>query len=247
LPTSAAAMNAAAAAAASKGTGTSSTMMTTPAKPSKLRRNEAITGENVLVISHEGQSLGVLTMTAALAMAKEQQMDLLEVSPDQVPPVCKIVPKPGSPAPVKSVPKTPKPDISSPSAPSATTTSSPAIITSTVAPATPLPNERSQSLIRETTPGKNNAAAKSQKEIKIGQGIESHDLQVKVNKIKEFLAKDLEVKVTVLGKPRRPPNPKEQAEFFQTILARMEGLYVMGKQPKSMGKHMIGILNSKKS
>ena len=93
--------------------------------------------------------------------------------------------------------------------------------------------------------GRGGKDSKSLKEIKIGQGIESHDLQVKVNKIKEFLAKDNDVKVTVLGKPRKPPNPKEQAVFFQTILSRLEGLYVIGRQPKGEGKHFIGFIYKK--
>lgn len=45
----------------------------------------------VRVISSEGEALGVLPIQDALDMAAEQGLDLVEVSPSAVPPVCKII------------------------------------------------------------------------------------------------------------------------------------------------------------
>ena len=43
------------------------------------------------VIDEDGQQLGVLSRQEALAIAKERELDLVEISPNADPPVCKIV------------------------------------------------------------------------------------------------------------------------------------------------------------
>ena len=45
----------------------------------------------VRVIDDEGQQLGVLPTTEALALAQEKGLDLVEVAPAAVPPVCRIL------------------------------------------------------------------------------------------------------------------------------------------------------------
>jgi translation initiation factor IF-3 len=45
----------------------------------------------VLVIGAEGEKMGVLDTDTALAMAEESGLDLVEVSPNGKPPVCKIL------------------------------------------------------------------------------------------------------------------------------------------------------------
>ena len=43
------------------------------------------------VIDEDGKQLGVLSKQEALALAQERDLDLVEISPDANPPVCKIV------------------------------------------------------------------------------------------------------------------------------------------------------------
>lgn len=43
------------------------------------------------VIDHEGKQLGILSRSEALQLAAEQDLDLVEISPDATPPVAKIV------------------------------------------------------------------------------------------------------------------------------------------------------------
>ena len=43
------------------------------------------------VIDEDGKQLGVLSKQEALALAQERDLDLVEISPDADPPVCKIV------------------------------------------------------------------------------------------------------------------------------------------------------------
>jgi translation initiation factor IF-3 len=53
--------------------------------------NEQIRAREVRVIDSEGQQLGVMAVREALGRAEERDLDLVEVSPTAVPPVCKIM------------------------------------------------------------------------------------------------------------------------------------------------------------
>lgn len=63
------------------------------AQPSREgpRINGMITVPKVLVIGADGEKLGVVDTDSALAMAEEEGLDLVEVSPNVSPPVCKIL------------------------------------------------------------------------------------------------------------------------------------------------------------
>ena len=53
--------------------------------------NEYITSQEVRVISEKGDMLGVLRIEDALQKAFDLGLDLVEVSPNAKPPVCKII------------------------------------------------------------------------------------------------------------------------------------------------------------
>jgi len=55
------------------------------------RINDRIRGTEVRLIGAEGENVGVVTPERALAMAEEAGLDLVEISPNAVPPVCKIM------------------------------------------------------------------------------------------------------------------------------------------------------------
>ncbi|MGB1580106.1 MAG: translation initiation factor IF-3 [Nevskiales bacterium] len=55
------------------------------------RRNDEITAPQLRVINDKGEQLGILDRDAALAMATEASLDLVEVSPNAEPPVAKIM------------------------------------------------------------------------------------------------------------------------------------------------------------
>ena len=54
-------------------------------------RNQNIRAAEVRVINSDGTMLGILPTRQAIAMAKEQELDLVEISPNAQPPVCKIL------------------------------------------------------------------------------------------------------------------------------------------------------------
>ena len=60
-------------------------------KDISLRKNEQITASEVRVISSNGKQLGIISIREALYHAEDERYDLVEVSPDAKPPVCKII------------------------------------------------------------------------------------------------------------------------------------------------------------
>ena len=55
------------------------------------RSNYKITSPEVQVITSDGENLGVLNLSEAIANAKDKGLDLIEISPNAKPPVCKIM------------------------------------------------------------------------------------------------------------------------------------------------------------
>ncbi|MBK6877562.1 MAG: translation initiation factor IF-3 [Ignavibacteria bacterium] len=57
----------------------------------KERTNEQIRAPQVRVVDEDGNSLGVMTNSDALFISRSRGLDLVEISPNSKPPVCKIV------------------------------------------------------------------------------------------------------------------------------------------------------------
>lgn len=56
-----------------------------------MRVNQEIRVPKVRVITESGEQKGVLTLHEALQLAQEEGLDLVEIVPTAVPPVCKII------------------------------------------------------------------------------------------------------------------------------------------------------------
>ena len=63
----------------------------TIAAPKKTRVNSDITYPEIRVIDQEGEQLGILSSEDALKKAADVGLDLVEVSPNAEPPVCRIM------------------------------------------------------------------------------------------------------------------------------------------------------------
>ena len=59
--------------------------------PKGPKANERIRALEVQVISSDGKNLGNLPIKEAIEMAKQEGLDLIEISPKANPPVCKII------------------------------------------------------------------------------------------------------------------------------------------------------------
>ncbi len=66
------------------------TKYTTQAEKTRVRMNEGIRVPEVRVIGPNAENYGVISIEEALQKAKEAGLDLIEVSPNAQPPVCKI-------------------------------------------------------------------------------------------------------------------------------------------------------------
>ena len=55
------------------------------------RTNEEIRVKEVRLVDEQGEPLGVVALEQALSMAREKEVDLVEISPKADPPVCKLI------------------------------------------------------------------------------------------------------------------------------------------------------------
>ncbi len=62
---------------------------TTISRPTRV--NERIRIREVRLIDEEGQQLGIVPTAQALSIARERGLDLVEVAPNAIPPVCRIM------------------------------------------------------------------------------------------------------------------------------------------------------------
>lgn len=61
------------------------------AKEKELRINEAIRVKEVRLLGEDGEQLGVFPIAQAIEKARDAGLDLIEVAPQAVPPVCRIL------------------------------------------------------------------------------------------------------------------------------------------------------------
>jgi translation initiation factor IF-3 len=57
----------------------------------KTRVNDEILAKEVRVIAEDGKQLGILPRNQAISLAEESELDLVEISPNAEPPVCRLM------------------------------------------------------------------------------------------------------------------------------------------------------------
>ncbi|HEY1304908.1 MAG TPA: translation initiation factor IF-3 [Vicinamibacterales bacterium] len=62
-----------------------------PRRDDRVRTNERIRVREIRVIDENGQQLGIMPPPQALVIARQKGLDLVEISPTAVPPVCRIM------------------------------------------------------------------------------------------------------------------------------------------------------------
>jgi translation initiation factor IF-3 len=62
-----------------------------PRRDDRVRTNERIRVREIRVIDDNGEQLGIMPPPQALAIARTKGLDLVEISPTAVPPVCRIM------------------------------------------------------------------------------------------------------------------------------------------------------------
>lgn len=140
-------------------------------KKNPHRINEEILAREVRLIDEEKNQIGILPVAQALAFAREKELDLVEISPEAAPPVCRILDY----------------------------------------------GKFLYSLQKKAHEAQRHQRKVLVKEIKFTPVIGEHDVEVKLKKIKEFLAEGNKVKVTVWLKGRQ----KRKPEMLETMVARI--------------------------
>ncbi|WP_340677385.1 translation initiation factor IF-3 [Paraglaciecola sp.] len=59
--------------------------------PNKARINEEITVNEVRLVGKDGEQIGVVSISEAIETAEKSSLDLVEISPNAEPPVCKVM------------------------------------------------------------------------------------------------------------------------------------------------------------
>ncbi len=60
-------------------------------QPRETRINERIQAREVRLIDEQGEMLGVMSLARALQIARQRELDLVEVGPNFQPPLCKLM------------------------------------------------------------------------------------------------------------------------------------------------------------
>lgn len=142
----------------------------------KEKINNQITSKKLRVIYND-KNLGIMSNADALALARKDNLDLVEISSNTNPPVCKIL-------------------------------------------------NYGKFKYQQSKKKKGNVIHK-EKEIKIGVQIDSHDLDVKINHINEFLDSGYIVKVTIILRGRQKAHPELGDELAKSIVTRVP--FIKGK------------------
>lgn len=84
------------------------------------------------------------------------------------------------------------------------------------------------------------------REITMGPRISDHDLDVKLKKVREFLASGDKVRIKIMFKGREMAHPEWGDELYNKIVAKLEDVAVVEVPPKMEGKNLSFLLKANK-
>jgi translation initiation factor IF-3 len=170
-----------------------------PDKTDKTNINQDIRAKEVRVIDPEGNQVGILPTYRALAAAADFGLDLVEISPNANPPVCKIMDY----------------------------------------------GRYKYELVKKKQEAKKKQSTFQVKEIKVRPKTSDHDLSVKIDHIKKFIAKKDKVKITVVFRGREITLTQLGRELLDKIINSTSEIAVVEQMPRFEGRAMIMILTPK--
>ena len=156
------------------------------------RRNQNIRVPEVRVINSDGSMIGVMSVSQAINLAREQELDLVEISPNAVPPVCKILDY----------------------------------------------NKYVFEQNKKAAEAKKKQTKVTLKELRIKSHIASHDLEVKMRQIEEFLRKKNQVRFVVVFHGRENQHKDIGIEILNNAAKRLEPLATVDGGLQSLGNRM---------
>lgn len=163
------------------------------------RINHYIKAPKVRVIDREGEQLGILSISQALAEAQKAGLDLVEVAPEANPPVCKII------------------------------------------------NFRNFLYEKRAKKQKERRRkGKEFKEIRLRPFVSEHDLEVRLQRIEEFLREKNSVRINVLFRGREMRHKEFGTKLLGKIIDYLGDKINVLSPPKFKGRVLTTVLGPKK-
>lgn len=161
-------------------------------RPRETRINERIRAREIRVIDEDGEMIGIMTPIRAMDLAREKNLDLVEISPQAVPPVCKLM---------------------------------------------------DYGRFKYEQAKKENEARKRQnvsevKEIRFHAHTDTHDVEVRVKKIIQFLTDGDKVKVSVQFRGREMFHPEIGRNLLESVVTQLKGAAHVERSPMLEGRNM---------
>ncbi len=158
----------------------------------ECRVNERIRISQIRVIGENGEQLGVMTPADALQRAREVGLDLVEVAPGVIPPVCRIL---------------------------------------------NFNKFKYQEARREREARRKHHVTKL-KEVKFKPRIEAHDYQVKLDRIKKFLMRGDQTKVTMVYRGREMAHTELGRKVLDRLTEDVKAIAKVERSPMLDGRFM---------
>ena len=161
------------------------------------RVNEHIRAEKLRVIGADGKQIGLLTKQEALEKSKKEGLDLIEIAPQAVPPVAKII---------------------------------------------NFGKFRYQEEKKRRQEAKRAKSAEL-KEIRFTPFIAENDYNIRLARIREFLADKNKVKAVVVFKGRQLGSRQFGYSLLKRLVEEFKESIVVDMEPKFIGRHLIMIIS----
>ncbi|MEP3479434.1 MAG: translation initiation factor IF-3 [Fuerstiella sp.] len=158
--------------------------------------NERIRISPIRVVNADGEMLGEMETEKALRIAQDQSLDLVEVSPEARPPVCRIM-------------------------------------------------DYGKVIYQRQKKTSGSKQHKTQlKQLRLRAKTGAHDIQVKVNKAREFLGRRDKVKINVMFRGRENAHHDRGREMLDEIVKSLEDVATVEVAPKMESGRMMSVLLS---
>ena len=156
--------------------------------------NDRIRISPIRVVNADGEMLGKMETEKALSIAQEQGLDLVEVSPDARPPVCRIM-------------------------------------------------DYGKVIYQRQKKTSGSKQHKTQlKQLRLRAKTGQHDIDVKVNKAREFLGRRDKVKINVMFRGRENAHHDRGREMLDEIVKSLEDCATVEQPPKMESGRMMSVL-----
>jgi translation initiation factor IF-3 len=161
------------------------------------RINEQIRATPIRVIGEDGSQLGIISTADALARAKEANLDLVEVAPNENPPVCRIM------------------------------------------------DYGKFKYQQNKRQHKGHSHHSKNKEIRLRPKIGKHDLDVKLNKARDFLGEKDKVIFSVVFRGRENAHVEEGFKLVEQVVRELEPIGKVEQSPALQGRRIVLIVAPK--